>query len=148
MAGRPIHEIEIPIIQRDFAQGRRDDETRTIRDRFVDAIVDAITSDRNMGLDFIYGDVKAGVLRPLDGQQRLTTLFLLHWYVASLADELQPDWLGCASHMRRGPPRATSPPLSQSTRIRPMRRAHPPGSRISLGTSTPGGKTRRSPPCS
>lgn len=90
-----IHEIEIPIIQRDFAQGRRDDETRTIRDRFVDAIVGAITSDRNMGLDFIYGDVKAGELRPLDGQQRLTTLFLLHWYVASLADELQPDlaWL-------------------------------------------------------
>ena len=37
-----------------------------------------------MGLDFVYGDVKDGVLRPLDGQQRLTTLFLLHWYVASL----------------------------------------------------------------
>ena len=48
-----------------------------------------------MGLDFVYGDVKDGVLRPLDGQQRLTTLFLLHWYVASLADELDPDaaWL-------------------------------------------------------
>lgn len=94
--GRPaIREIEIPIIQRDFAQGRKDDETSTIRDRFVDAIVDAITSDRDMGLDFIYGDVKEGVLRPLDGQQRLTTLFLLHWYVASLADELEPGlpWL-------------------------------------------------------
>lgn len=91
----PIREIEIPIIQRDFAQGRGDDETTTIRDRFLDAIVDAITSDTNLGLDFIYGDVKEGVLRPLDGQQRLTTLFLLHWYVASLAGELQPTapWL-------------------------------------------------------
>lgn len=94
--GRPaIHKIEIPIIQRDFAQGRKDAETSTIRNRFVDAIVDALTSDRNLGLDFIYGEVKTGVLRPLDGQQRLTTLFLLHWYVASLANELQPDlaWL-------------------------------------------------------
>ena len=38
--GRPaINEIEIPIIQRDFAQGRPDDETTAIRDRFLDAIV-------------------------------------------------------------------------------------------------------------
>lgn len=94
--GRPaIRAIEIPIIQRDFAQGRIDDETSMIRDRFLDAIVDALTSDRSMGLDFIYGDVENGVLRPLDGQQRLTTLFLLHWYTASLAGEHQPDlpWL-------------------------------------------------------
>lgn len=36
-------------------------------------------------MDFIYGDVKVSgenkVFQPLDGQQRLTTLFLLHWYV-------------------------------------------------------------------
>jgi hypothetical protein len=91
----PIHKIEIPIIQRDFAQGRQDDETTTIRDRFLDAIVDTITSQVNMGLDFIYGDVEAGVLRPLDGQQRLTTLFLLHWYIASLAGNLESEapWL-------------------------------------------------------
>ena len=48
-----------------------------------------------MALDFVYGDVQGGVLRPLDGQQRLTTLFLLHWYVASLAGSLDPaaPWL-------------------------------------------------------
>ena len=34
-------------------------------------------------LDFVYGDIDAnGVMTPLDGQQRLTTLFLLHWYAA------------------------------------------------------------------
>ena len=43
-----------------------------------------------MALDFVYGDVKAGVLRPLDGQQRLTTLFLLHWYVASMRRGARP----------------------------------------------------------
>jgi hypothetical protein len=90
-----IDEIEIPIIQRDFAQGRPDDETTGIRERFLDAIVHAITSKRDMGLDFVYGNVQEGVLRPLDGQQRLTTLFLLHWYVASLAGTLDPNaaWL-------------------------------------------------------
>lgn len=94
--GRPaITSIEIPIIQRDFAQGRPDDEATAIRERFVDAIVHASTTDVEMALDFVYGDVKAGVLRPLDGQQRLTTLFLLHWYVASLVGALDPaaPWL-------------------------------------------------------
>lgn len=90
-----ILQIEIPIIQRDFAQGRQDDETTIIRERFLDALIGAITSDDDMGLDFIYGDVRSGVLRPLDGQQRLTTLFLLHWYVASLAQtlDIQAAWL-------------------------------------------------------
>lgn len=94
--GRPaITSIEIPIIQRDFAQGRPDDEASGIRERFLDAIVRACVCDAEMALDFVYGDVKAGVLRPLDGQQRLTTLFLLHWYVASRADVLDPaaPWL-------------------------------------------------------
>lgn len=95
-SGRPaIGRIEIPIIQRDFAQGRQDDETTIIRDRFLDALIRAVTFDESMGLDFIYGDVRSGVLRPLDGQQRLTTLFLLHWYVASLAGTIDPQasWL-------------------------------------------------------
>ena len=90
-----ITHIEIPIIQRDYAQGRQDDETTVIRDRFLDALICAATSGADMGLDFIYGDVRSGVLRPLDGQQRLTTLFLLHWYVASRALTLDPEsvWL-------------------------------------------------------
>jgi hypothetical protein len=94
--GRPaITSIEVPIIQRDFAQGRPDDEASGIRERFLDAVVRACVTGAEMALDFIYGDVKAGVLRPLDGQQRLTTLFLLHWYVASRAGVLDPaaPWL-------------------------------------------------------
>src|SRR5664279_3824186 len=90
-----ITAIEIPIIQRDCAQGRPDDETTAIRERFLDAIVRAATTDAEMALDFVYGDVKNGVLLPLDGQPRLTTLFLPHWYVASLAGALDRDapWL-------------------------------------------------------
>ena len=34
-----------------------------------------------MHLDFVYGSKKNNVFIPLDGQQRLTTLFLMHWYL-------------------------------------------------------------------
>ena len=75
--------IEIPIIQRDYAQGRKNDEVKRIRVRFLDALFQSIVGNKHITLDFVYGDVsKEGVLTPLDGQQRLTTLFLLHWYIA------------------------------------------------------------------
>lgn len=78
-----LSKIEIPIIQRDYAQGRKNDEVNRIRERFLDALFQAIVGKIHITLDFVYGDVsKDGVLTPLDGQQRLTTLFLLHWYIA------------------------------------------------------------------
>lgn len=78
-----LSKIEIPIIQRDYAQGRTNDEVNRIRERFLDALFQAIVSNKHLTLDFVYGDVcSKGVLTPLDGQQRLTTLFLLHWYIA------------------------------------------------------------------
>jgi hypothetical protein len=78
-----LSKIEIPIIQRDYAQGRRNDEVNRIRERFLDALLHAIVEKENIKLDFVYGDIcSEGILTPLDGQQRLTTLFLLHWYIA------------------------------------------------------------------
>lgn len=100
--------IEIPIIQRDYAQGRADDEITAIRRRFARTVVGAAygaagVPEGGVGLDFVYGGVHvrkrdAGqhhLLEPLDGQQRLTTLYLLHWYVASRAGVLDRDavWL-------------------------------------------------------
>lgn len=75
--------IEIPIIQRDYAQGRLDKEVTRIRQRFLSVLYDALTGvSKPIKLDFIYGNITDGKLIPLDGQQRLTTLFLLHWYIA------------------------------------------------------------------
>lgn len=74
--------VEIPVIQRDYAQGRIGYEK--VIDSFLDALKDAITG-KPIELDFIFGDCKGGTFRPLDGQQRLTTLFLLHWYAARSA---------------------------------------------------------------
>lgn len=86
-----IHAIEIPLIQRDYAQGRESVAVDEIRQNFIDVLHVAIAGEKPapVDLDFIYGEVKAGVLEPLDGQQRLTTLFLLHWYLASRAGELR-----------------------------------------------------------
>lgn len=75
--------IEIPIIQRDYAQGRQSEKVNEIRNGFVNSLYEAIEENRNLDFDFIYGSEKKNVLIPLDGQQRLTTLFLLHWYLAS-----------------------------------------------------------------
>lgn len=82
--------IEIPIIQRDYAQGREKEEKK--RNRFLEALLKAINSDKGITLDFIYGSVIDNKLVPLDGQQRLTTLFLLHWYAAKRENIPAEQW--------------------------------------------------------
>lgn len=76
--------IEIPIIQRDYAQGR--DSAREIRSEFLVALKKYLDSEKSVELDFIYGSLSKNEAKtfftPLDGQQRLTTLFLLHWYLS------------------------------------------------------------------
>lgn len=77
--------IQIPIIQRDYAQGRGDDEINEIRNNFLETILLNLLQEKTLHLDFVYGSIKhqidKTVFVPLDGQQRLTTLFLLHWYL-------------------------------------------------------------------
>ena len=79
--------VEIPIIQRDYAQGRQ--EQSEVRDTFLNSLFSALTIDntvndkQTLNLDFVYGDIdNHNTLSVLDGQQRLTTLFLLHWFLA------------------------------------------------------------------
>jgi hypothetical protein len=86
--------VEIPIIQRDYAQGRTDNKTNKIRNDFLTVLFDFIQAkhvqapDKELELDFIYGfknaqekDRKLSFI-PIDGQQRLTTLWLLYWLVS------------------------------------------------------------------
>jgi len=74
--------ITIPIIQRDYVQGRTTDDVNRIRSRFIDVLYKALVDGEKVTLDFIYGNREEdGNLVPLDGQQRLTTLFLLHYYI-------------------------------------------------------------------
>ena len=87
-----IKKIVIPIIQRDYAQGRENPDVNRMRTRFLSSLYDAITG-HPITLDFVYGDVdENGKLTPLDGQQRLTTLFLLHWYAAKRENIPESEW--------------------------------------------------------
>jgi len=82
-----VYKTQIPIIQRDYAQGREGKKEKAILTRFLLDIARSLEKDEPLSLNFIYGlvyriDEKKGVFLPIDGQQRLTTLFLLHWFVA------------------------------------------------------------------
>ena len=74
--------IKIPDIQRDYAQGRDDGEIIRIRNGLIKAILKAVHDKNVLNLNFIYGRLFDDEFIPIDGQQRLTTLFLFHWYVA------------------------------------------------------------------
>ena len=126
--------IEIPIIQRDYAQGRKSSRINPIRKKFVKDIIYALNDDsKKLHLDFVYGridgknqkliftknkeaienillavkgyanqcsiefdpkikvpetinDTAYSNFIPLDGQQRLTTLYILHWYILQRVD--------------------------------------------------------------
>lgn len=87
-----LKKIVIPIIQRDYAQGRRGAEVNRVRSRFLDSLYNAVT-EKPITLDFVYGDIdEKGTMTPLDGQQRLTTLFLLHWYAAKKEAIPKEQW--------------------------------------------------------
>lgn len=77
--------IIIPKIQRDYAQGRSGAKATDVRTLFTGSLVATLRAEDDDSiqlLDFVYGysDENNNFI-PLDGQQRLTTLFLLHWLI-------------------------------------------------------------------
>ena len=85
-----IHKILIPKIQRDYAQGREGMES--VRGRFLESIFEVIDkkTPKKLMLDFVFGQKEIttrNIFYPVDGQQRLTTLYLLHLYVGKRAGE-------------------------------------------------------------
>ncbi len=89
-----VENIQVPILQRDYAQGRV--ETKNVRQQFVKSIKNTLLTEpeylqQPLDLDFVYGsfeDKERELFSVLDGQQRLTTLFLLHWYIAVKENKL------------------------------------------------------------
>ena len=81
-----IKKILIPNIQRNYVQGNN----KTIITKLIKDIFDALEDDNKyMNLDIIYGINNEANFIPIDGQQRLTTLFLLYWYVFSKANKYE-----------------------------------------------------------
>ena len=86
----------IPKVQRDYAYGRQETKVKEVLDGMLTTMLNAVANDSVEIFDFVYGgsfvkknDNGAGLI-PLDGQQRLTTLFLLHWY-ASIVQPIVDD---------------------------------------------------------
>lgn len=65
--------ILIPLLQRDYVQGC---EKSAVISPFLDALL-----EKDCDLNYIYGYEKDGCFIPVDGQQRLTTLWLLYLYL-------------------------------------------------------------------
>lgn len=98
-----VDEIVIPKIQRDYAQGRPNE--LEVRENFLQSLYDAIvdgTGRKRCSLNFIYGHFlgardSGGPVSfvPYDGQQRLTTLYLLYWYASrkEASENVAPDYL-------------------------------------------------------
>ncbi|MDN5291001.1 MAG: hypothetical protein PWQ06_1240 [Anaerophaga sp.] len=101
-----FEKVEIPMIQRDYAQGRIGE--KEIRSRFLNAIFSSLINDNqeSLEMDFIYGSFWEAAEKdsnrfiPLDGQQRLTTLFLLYWYVG-LFELDKKEWNLVCSSLRK-----------------------------------------------
>lgn len=88
--------VVIPKIQRDYAQGRIGKES--VLDSILTDVKEALDCKKVLTLDYIYGVTEVLDLDtrfyPLDGQQRLTTLWLVHWYFALKSGVLKddPNW--------------------------------------------------------
>ena len=82
-----ITKCVIPKIQRAYAQGRR--EEGYVRTNLLEEIFSCLYECREMDLNFVYGAVhkqdepEKYTFEVIDGQQRLTTLFLLYWYIGN-----------------------------------------------------------------
>ena len=76
--------ILVPMIQRDYAQGRTDKKATEVRNNLLNDIF----CGKDVHFDLVFGSKEKRIIDgkemncfiPVDGQQRLTTLFLLHLY--------------------------------------------------------------------
>lgn len=92
-----VSQIIIPKIQRPYAQGRQDGICTYVRNTLLNELFANFKTDEIFDFNFIYGIVRPSndeyVMELLDGQQRMTTLFLLYWYIANceLTEENEED---------------------------------------------------------
>ena len=89
--GLHITKVLIPKIQRSYAHGRK--EEKQVREAILNEMFDAMRDGKDAEFGFIYGSINNGVFELLDGQQRITTLYLLYAYVYIRERGGVPDWM-------------------------------------------------------
>lgn len=84
------YRVVIPGIQRHYAQGAKNPKAESVRIQFIKEIFTAIEEKQgNFNLHFIYGPINTDgedSFVPVDGQQRLTTLWLIARYAVEKAE--------------------------------------------------------------
>ena len=84
------YRVVIPGIQRHYVQGANNPKAESVRKQFIKEIFTAIEEKQNeFNLHFIYGPINTNVedsFVPVDGQQRLTTLWLIARYAVEKAE--------------------------------------------------------------
>lgn len=91
------YSICIPAIQREYVQGFNEENINQIRNKFFDDIFCSLAandSDKKLKINIIYGyvDKKHNTFYPVDGQQRLTTLFILHWFLWIKSENINEEF--------------------------------------------------------
>lgn len=101
MGNNNLKKIIIPKIQRSYAQGRK--EEVQVREGILQELFTTLKEGRDIELNFIYGSLKEnGNYELLDGQQRITTLFLLHLYGYLQEKGTLPSWFkNCLTYETR-----------------------------------------------
>lgn len=84
------YHVVIPGIQRHYVQGANNPKAESVRKQFIKEIFTAIEKKQNeFNLHFIYGPINTNgedSFVPVDGQQRLTTLWLIARYAVEKAE--------------------------------------------------------------
>ena len=85
--------IMIPKVQRDYAYGRQEPKVIEVLNGMLDTMFQAVKENKTELFDFVYGSsyvkkTNEGFI-PLDGQQRLTTLFLLHFFASIVQPKIE-----------------------------------------------------------
>lgn len=84
------YRVVIPGIQRHYVQGANNPKAESVRKQFIKEIFTAIEKKQHeFNLHFIYGPINTDgedSFVPVDGQQRLTTLWLIARYAAEKAE--------------------------------------------------------------
>lgn len=84
------YRVVIPGIQRHYVQGAKNSKAKSVRKQFIKEIFTAIEEKQgDFNLHFIYGPINTDgedSFAPVDGQQRLTTLWLIARYAVEKAE--------------------------------------------------------------
>ena len=92
LSNEQVSRILIPRIQRDYAHGRDTSKAEEIRTALINDLIGSLEMDETAprtDLGLIFGSENSEHEMTLyDGQQRFTTLFLLHWCLAWLSRDI------------------------------------------------------------